>query len=363
MSGSSAEDNKPKQDDSLPTVERIQPKASGKNTPLPPKAPLVAQAQTRGKIYGSILETIGNTPIVALPRFTEKYGLEATVLAKLEFFNPIASVKDRIGFAMIEAAEQNGQITPGKTLIVEPTSGNTGIALAFVCASKGYKLILTMPESMSIERRKMLRFFGAELVLTPAELGMSGAIKRAKEILQETEDAFMPSQFDNPANPQIHKETTAEEIWADTEGTVDILVAGVGTGGTLSGVASSLKQKKPGFRAYAVEPKDSPVISGGQPGPHKIQGIGAGFVPDNLDTKLVDGIVQVTNAQAFATARELAQLEGIPCGISSGAAFAAAIEVARMPENKGKTIVVIVPSFAERYISTALFEEIDSSKV
>lgn len=325
-------------------------------------APLVTKPQSRGKIYNSILDTIGNTPLVRVPRFSEKYMLEATVLAKLEFFNPIASVKDRIGFAMIEAAERAGKITPGKTLIVEPTSGNTGIALAFVCANKGYRLILTMPESMSIERRKMLRFFGAEIILTPAELGMSGAIARAKDIVAESDDAYMPSQFDNPANPQIHRETTAEEIWADTAGNVDIVVAGVGTGGTLSGIASVLKAKRPGLRAYAVEPKDSPVISGGNPGPHKIQGIGAGFIPDNLDTKLVDATVQITNQQAFATAREVARLEGIPCGISSGAAFAASIEVARMPENKGKTIVVIVPSFAERYISTDLFEEIDSSK-
>ena len=323
---------------------------------------IVETADARGKIYDSILQTIGNTPLVRVPRFTEKYGLEATVLAKLEFFNPIASVKDRIGYAMIEAAERAGRITPGKTVVVEPTSGNTGIALAFVCASKGYKLILTMPESMSIERRKMLRYFGAEIVLTPAETGMSGAINRAKELLKEHEDSYMPSQFDNPANPQIHSETTAEEIWTDTGGNVDILIAGVGTGGTLSGVASNLKQKNSGLRAYAVEPKDSPVIAGGNPGPHKIQGIGAGFIPTNLNTDLVDATVPITNNQAFATAQEVAKLEGIPCGISSGAAFAAAIEVARMPENKGKTIVVMVPSFAERYISTDLFEEIDATK-
>lgn len=324
---------------------------------------IVETHEARGKIYDSILQTIGNTPLVRVPKFTEKYGLEATVLAKLEFFNPIASVKDRIGFAMIEAAERAGRIAPGKSVIIEPTSGNTGIALAFVCAAKGYKLILTMPESMSIERRKMLRYFGAEIVLTPAETGMTGAINRAKELLQEHEGSYMPSQFDNPANPQIHSETTAEEIWTDTSGNVDILIAGVGTGGTLSGISGNLKKKKPGFRAYAVEPKDSPVISGGNPGPHKIQGIGAGFVPDNLDTNLVDATVQITNNQAFATAQEVAKLEGIPCGISSGAAFAAAIEVARMPENKGKTIVVMVPSFAERYISTDLFEEIDTTKL
>lgn len=266
---------------------------------------------------------------------------------------------------MIESAERAGKIKPGETTIIEPTSGNTGIALAFVCANKGYRLILTMPESMSIERRKMLRFFGAEIVLTPAELGMSGAIARAKELAAETgsDKAFIPSQFDNPANPQIHRETTAEEIWIDTNGGVDILVAGVGTGGTISGIASVLKKKKPGLRAYAIEPKDSPVISGGDPGPHKIQGIGAGFVPDNLDKSLIDATVQITNQQAFATARDVAQTEGIPCGISSGAAFAASIEVARMAENKGKNIVVIIPSFAERYISTDLFEEIDSSKL
>lgn len=312
--------------------------------------------ESRGHVYGNILETIGNTPVVRVSKFMEKYGLEADILAKLEFFNPVASVKDRIAFGMIEAAERAGQITPGKTTLIEPTSGNTGIGLAFVAASKGYKLILAMPESMSIERRKMLRFYGAELVLTPAEKGMKGAIEKANELLAETPDSFMPAQFDNPANPQIHSETTAHEIWTDTAGAADILISGVGTGGTLTGISRVLKQKKEGFRTYAVEPKDSPVISGGEPGPHKIQGIGAGFIPSNLDKSLVDGAVQVTNEQAFEFARELAQLEGIPAGISSGAAMAAAIEVARMPENKGKTIVVILASFAERYISTALFD-------
>ncbi len=324
--------------------------------------PLKPQAEYRGKVYDSILDTIGGTPLVRVSKFMAKYGLEADVLAKLEFFNPLASVKDRIGFAMIEDAERAGKITPGKTVIVEPTSGNTGIALAFVCAAKGYRLILTMPESMSIERRKMLRFFGAELVLTAAEKGMKGAIQKAQEIAAEQGDAFIPSQFDNPANPQVHRETTAEEIWHDTQGKVDILIAGVGTGGTLSGIAQVIKSRKPGFKVYAVEPKDSPVIAGGEPGPHKIQGIGAGFVPENLNKDLVDEIIHVTNDQAFATARDVAMVEGIPCGISSGAAFAAAIQVGRMPENKGKTIVTIVPSFAERYISTALFENIDSSK-
>ena len=329
---------------------------------VPKKAegPLVQAPRTHGKVYGSMLETIGGTPLVHMPKLTEKYALEATVLAKLEFFNPLASVKDRIGFAMIEAAEQHGQITPGKTTIIEPTSGNTGIALAFICANKGYKLILTMPESMSLERRKMLRHFGAEIILTPAELGMSGAIKKAKELMYESDDAFIPSQFNNPNNPQIHEETTAEEIWADTQGKIDIFVAGVGTGGTITGVARSLKKKKPEFRAYAVEPKDSPVISGGDPGPHKIQGIGAGFIPENLDTDIIDSTIHVTNQQAFATAQELAKLEGIPGGISTGANIAAAMEVARMPENKGKTIVTIACSFAERYISTDLFEEFSS---
>jgi cysteine synthase A len=323
---------------------------------------LKVNAEYRGKIYDSILDTIGATPLVRVQKFMAKYGLDAEILAKLEFFNPIASVKDRIGFAMIEAAERAGKITPGKTVIIEPTSGNTGIALAFVCAAKGYQLILTMPESMSIERRKMLRFFGAELVLTAAEKGMKGAIQKAQELAAEYKDSFIPGQFDNPANPQIHRETTAEEIWNDTQGAVDILVAGVGTGGTLSGIAEVIKSRKPGFKVYAVEPKDSPVIAGGDPGPHKIQGIGAGFVPVNLKKELVDGVIHVTNDQAFATARDVAQLEGIPCGISSGAAFAATIQVARMPENKGKTIVTILPSFAERYISTALFENIDSNK-
>ncbi|MFP4313212.1 MAG: cysteine synthase A [Alphaproteobacteria bacterium] len=328
--------------------------------PKKSEGPIVAQPFSRGRVYESVLDTIGGTPLVKMPRLSEKYALEATILLKLEFFNPLASVKDRIGFAMIDAAEKTGQITPGQTLIVEPTSGNTGIALAFVCANKGYRLILTMPESMSIERRKMLRYFGAEIILTPAEQGMSGAIKRAKEILLSSEDAFMPSQFENPNNPQIHAETTAEEIWNDTNGNVDILVAGVGTGGTISGVASVLKSKKPDFRAYAVEPKDSPVISGGDPGPHKIQGIGAGFIPENLDQSVVDATLQVTNQQAFATAQEVAKLEGIPGGISTGANIAAAMEAARMPENKGKTIVTIACSFAERYISTPLFEEINS---
>lgn len=321
--------------------------------------PLRSDPESRGKIYDSILDTIGNTPLVRVPRFTEKYKIEAEILAKLEFFNPLASVKDRIGFAMIEDAERAGKITPGKTTLVEPTSGNTGIALAFIASAKGYKLVLTMPESMSLERRKMLRFLGAELVLTPAEKGMKGAIEQAEKIIKTDENTFMPSQFDNPANPQIHRETTAEEIWKDTGGKVDILVAGVGTGGTLTGVAQVIKQRKKEFKAYAVEPEESPVISGGDPGPHKIQGIGAGFVPKNLDKSLVDGAVKVNSKQAMEMAREVAKLEGIPCGISSGAAFFAAKQVAEMPENKGKQIVVIIPSFAERYISTLLFEDLE----
>lgn len=330
----------------------------------PPKVAegaIVAEPYTRGRVYESVLDTIGGTPLVKLPNLTNKYALEATILLKLEFFNPLASVKDRIGYAMIEAAERTGQITPGKTTIVEPTSGNTGIALAFVCANKGYKLILTMPESMSLERRKMLRYFGAEIILTPAEQGMSGSIKKAKEILLTSPDAFMPSQFMNPNNPKIHEETTAHEIWTDTKGAVDVLVAGVGTGGTISGVSRVLKKNKPELRAYAVEPKDSPVISGGDPGPHKIQGIGAGFIPDNYDSNIVDSVIQVSNQQAFATAQELAKLEGVPGGISTGANVAAAMEAARMPENKGKTIVTFACSFAERYISTDLFEDINSA--
>ncbi len=320
---------------------------------------LKPDAEFRGRIYDNILQTIGATPLVRVPRFTEKYGLEADILAKLEFFNPIASVKDRIGFAMIEAAEREGKIEPGKTVLIEPTSGNTGIALAFVAASKGYRLVLTMPESMSIERRKMLRFMGAEIVLTPAELGMKGAIAKARELAEESADAFVPGQFDNPANPQIHRETTAEEIWNDTDGKVDILISGVGTGGTLTGVAQVIKPRKPGFKTYAVEPVESPILSGGEPGPHKIQGIGAGFVPSILEADLIDGIVKVDSESSLSMAREMAKLEGIPCGISSGAAFAAAKEVAERSENKGKQIVVIIPSFAERYISTLLFEGLE----
>ncbi len=333
--------------------------ADAKKKPIPAGPAIIENADARGKIYGSILETIGATPLVRVPKFCQKYGLEADILCKLEFFNPLSSTKDRIAFAMIEAAERAGKITPGKSVLIEPTSGNTGIGIAFVAAAKGYRVILTMPESMSLERRKMLRFYGAELRLTPAEQGMKGAIDLAKELVKEHEGGFMLSQFDNPANPQIHRETTALEIWQDTDGAVDILVAGVGTGGTLSGCAQILKKHKAGFKAYAVEPEESPVISGGSPGPHKIQGIGAGFVPDNLDTDLVDGVVKVDSATALETAREVTRLEGIPCGISSGAAMAAVKEVAKMPENKGKQIVVILASPAERYISTALFDGLE----
>jgi len=303
-------------------------------------------------LYPHIADTIGRTPLVKLNRTAA--GMDATVYAKLEFFNPLGSVKDRIGAAMIAAAEAEGRIGP-KSLIVEPTSGNTGIALAFICAAKGYRLRLTMPETMSVERRKLLAHLGAELVLTPGSEGMKGAIQKARDILAATPEAFMPDQFANPANPRIHRETTGEEIWNDTDGQVDMLVAGVGTGGTITGVAQAIKARKASFRTVAVEPADSPVLSGGSPGPHKIPGIGAGFIPDILDTSLIDEVVTVTNDDAFETARRLAKEEGILCGISSGAAAKAALEVGARPENKGKTIVVILPSTGERYISTDLF--------
>jgi len=306
------------------------------------------------KYHSTVSSTIGSTPLVRLNRINE--GLDAEIYAKLEFFNPLGTVKDRIAASMIAAGELDGSIT-SKTLIVEPTSGNTGISLAFICAAKNYRLCLTMPDTMSIERRKLLKHMGAELILTPGANGMPGAIEKAEEILESEKDAFMPDQFKNPANPRIHRETTAEEIWRDTEGRVDILIAGVGTGGTITGVSQVIKARKPSFKAIAVEPTDSPVLSGGQKGPHKIQGIGAGFVPDVLDQSLLDDVVTVSNDDAFETARRLAKLEGIACGISSGAAVNAALEVARRPESGGKTIVVIIPSLAERYISTPLFED------
>lgn len=310
----------------------------------------------RGRIYDSIIDTIGNTPIVRLGKLAAEDGVKAELLAKLEFFNPIASVKDRIGVAMIESLEAAGKIAPGKTTLVEPTSGNTGIALAFAAAAKGYRLILTMPETMSIERRKMLALLGAELVLTEGPKGMKGAIARAEELLDEIPDSVMPQQFENPANPEIHRNTTALEIWNDTSGGVDILVSGIGTGGTITGVGQVLKAKKPEVQIVAVEPADSPVLSGGNPGPHKIQGIGAGFAPGVLDTGIYDEIAKVTNDEAFEMARRVAKLEGLPVGISSGAALTAAVRIGQRPENAGKQIVVIIPSFAERYLSTALFD-------
>jgi cysteine synthase len=304
------------------------------------------------KFYSNIRHTIGHTPLVRLNRIAE--GSRAAIYAKLEYFNPLSSIKDRIAAAMIEEAEKQGKIGP-ETLIIEPTSGNTGIALAFICAVKGYRLCLTMPETMSLERRKLLTHLGADLVLTKGELGMKGAIAKAQELVASNVSAFMPDQFKNPANPAIHRVTTAEEIWEDTEGQVDIFVSGVGTGGTITGVAQVIKSRKASFKAVAVEPADSPVLSGGKPGPHKIQGIGAGFVPEVLDRSVIDEVITVTNAEAFETARQLAKTEGLLCGISSGAAVAAALKIASRPDSEGKHIVVILPSTGERYISTDLF--------
>jgi cysteine synthase A len=315
-----------------------------------------ARVPGRGRVFNSITETIGDTPLVRLDKFAREKGVGATILAKLEFFNPIAPVKDRIGVAMIEAMEAEGRIAPGRTTLVEPTSGNTGIALAFAAAAKGYKLILTMPETMSTERRKMLLLLGAELVLTEGPKGMKGAIAKAEELVRTLPDAVIPQQFENPANPEIHRLTTAEEIWNDTQGAVDIFVAGIGTGGTITGVGQVLKQRKPSVQVVAVEPEASAVLSGGQPGPHKIQGLGAGFAPKILDTTVYDEIVTVSNEDSIANARLVARLEGVPVGISSGAALQAAAIVGARPENKGKTLVVVIPSFAERYLSTVLFD-------
>jgi len=317
--------------------------------------PPVFDRPLRGRIYDNITETIGNTPLVRIPRISAEEGLLADVALKLEFFNPIASVKDRIGVNMILSLENDGLIGPDTTLI-EPTSGNTGIGLAFVAASRGYKLILTMPESVSIERRKMLAFLGAQLELTPREKGMSGAVARAKELVEATPGAVSPNQFANPHNPEIHRQTTAEEIWHDTQGEVDYVISGIGTGGTITGIAQVLRPRRPGIKFIAVEPEASHVLSGGKPGPHPIQGIGAGFVPAVLDTREIDEIIQVGNDETFAASRRLARTEGIPGGISSGAALVAAIQVAKRPEAAGKRVVVIIPSFAERYLSTALFE-------
>ncbi|OGI05369.1 MAG: cysteine synthase A [Candidatus Melainabacteria bacterium GWF2_32_7] len=307
------------------------------------------------KIALNITELIGNTPLVYLNKITE--GCKARIAAKLESFNPANSVKDRIGLAMIEAAEREGKIEPGKTTLIEPTSGNTGIGLALASAVKGYKLILTMPETMSIERRKLLKAYGAELVLTSGQLGMNGAIEKACQLASEIEDSYMLNQFGNPANPEIHRKTTAEQIWHDTDGKVDILVAGVGTGGTITGISQVIKDRKPEFKVVAVEPAKSPVLSDGKPGPHKIQGIGAGFIPEILDRSIIDEIIQVNDEDAMETARNLAKKEGILCGISSGAAAYAALQEAKKDENAGKLIVVILPDSGERYLSTPLFEE------
>ena len=312
-------------------------------------------AAPRGRIYNSIVETVGGTPLVRLPRLTREDELVADVAVKLEFFNPLGSVKDRIGAAMLLQAERDGSITPGRTVLVEPTSGNTGIALAFVAASRGYRLIVTMPEGASVERRKMLRLMDVQLELTPSRLGMAGAIARAKEILDSTPNSWMPRQFDNPANPDIHAATTAEEIWVDTEGRVDIVIAGIGTGGTATGIARALKPRKPGLAVYGVEPSESAVLNGDEPGPHGIQGIGPGFCPGVLDLDGLDGVLTVSEREAIACARRCARMEGLPIGISSGAALHAALTLARKPEHAGRQIVVIIPSFAERYLSTSLF--------
>lgn len=319
-----------------------------------------SQNRGRGRIYDSIIDTVGDTPLVRLDKYAREKGIVANLLAKLEFFNPVSSVKDRIGVAMIEALEASGRIKPGRTTLIEPTSGNTGIALAFAAAAKGYKLILTMPETMSIERRKMLALLGAEIVLTEGAKGMKGAIAKADELAASLPDAVIPQQFENPANAEIHRTTTADEIWNDTNGEADILIAGIGTGGTITGVGQVIKKRKPSFYVVAVEPEGSAVLSGGQPGSHKIQGLGAGFVPKVLDISIYDEVVRVSNEDAFANARLVARLEGVPVGISSGAALQAAAVVGSRSENKGKNMIVIIPSFAERYLSTTLFEEMQA---
>lgn len=318
-------------------------------------AQLVLDKPGRGRVYGSILETIGNTPLVRIGRFAQQSGCQAEILAKLEFFNPISSIKDRIAVSMLDAMERDGTIGPG-SVIVEPTSGNTGIGLAFACAAKGYRCILTMPDSFSVERRRLIRFLGAELVLTPREKGIGGAIEKAKEIIDQTDKAVMPWQFGHPANPAIHRRTTAEEIWRDTNGVIDAVVLGVGTGGTLTGVGGVLKSRNREIRIIAVEPENSPVLSGGTHSPHMIQGIGAGFVPEVLDTTLIDEVLLVSNQEAIEAARQLALLDGIPAGISSGAALACAVRVAKRDEMKGRTVVTVLPDCAERYLSTALFD-------
>ena len=315
-----------------------------------------ASAPARGRLYGSVLETVGATPLVLLPRLSAEAGIAARVALKLEFFNPLGSVKDRIGLAMVEAAERVGLIAPGRSVLMEPTSGNTGIALAFVAAAKGYRLIVVMPDGASIERRKMMRLMGAELELTPAKRGMTGAIARAEEIVSGTPGAWMPKQFDNEANPAIHEATTAEEIWADTAGAVDAVVAGIGTGGTATGIARALKPRRRGLRVFGVEPAESAVLNGDEPGPHRIQGIGAGFRPGVLKLERLDGVLRVTEREAIAAARACARTEGLPIGISSGAALHAAMEVAREPAMAGKLVVAVAASFAERYLSTELFE-------
>ncbi|MGH7032768.1 MAG: cysteine synthase A [Stellaceae bacterium] len=315
-----------------------------------------SRAEFRGRIYDSIVETIGATPLVRLKRLAAAHKVKAELLGKCEFFNPLSSVKDRIGVAMIEAAEKSGRITPGKTVLVEPTSGNTGIALAFAAAAKGYRCILVMPDSMSMERRRMLKLLGAELELTPAAQGMRFAIQRAEELMKSLPDAMIPQQFQNPANPEIHRRTTAEELWRDSDGRIDIVVSGVGTGGTLTGVGAALKPRKPSLKMIAVEPEDSAVLSGGPPGPHKIQGLGAGFIPQILDMALIDEVLRISNDNAMRIAREVARLEGVAVGISSGAALAAAIEIGQRPEMAGKMIAAVLPDTGERYLSTALFE-------